>query len=477
MDKNHFLDEVTEQIAYKPLRPSIRQELEAHLEDRILDYEEEGIPHSDAEQKALFDMGDAALIGTELNAAHQIRSAPLLASASAFLLLGGFISASYMQWTPEQSGNGFLYYLPGIALLLITTLVGFPLFVRHWRKLAALTALLYLALIALSLCLMFGRNIPHVFFNLTSLAYYATLFLGPVAAIFIYKNCRQLKWAVPSVLLLLGGWIILSRGMNYFANHTAIAILLLTSFGTVCFMIRREILPGRKGKLFGGSLICLAVLGSALWAYPSARYDMLAFLTPRAAIYDTWDDAYNSVLIRELLAQTPMTQGLELSSEEMMDYGSGAWYFTGENSKLQRNPAYLHYDETTVTLWDILPQHYHNNYLIALCILLFGWLPGLAMVGVILIFYVLLFACILKIHGKLASCVSFSCGLCLLWQGIFYLLGNFGFQYSRFPNLPLISEGRLSILFNMLLLGLVLSAYRFDCVTEESGFSNPSQAA
>lgn len=50
----------------------------------------------------------------------------------------------------------------------------------------------------------------------------------------------------------------------------------------------------------------------------------------------------------------------------------------------------------------------------------------------------------------------------------FYVLGNFGFQYATFPNLPLISEGRISIIFNMLLLGLILSAYRYDHVVEES---------
>ena len=47
---------------------------------------------------------------------------------------------------------------------------------------------------------------------------------------------------------------------------------------------------------------------------------------------------------------------------------------------------------------------------------------------------------------------------------VFYLLGNFGYQYGTFPNLPMVSEGRISILFNMLLLGMIFSAYRYDRV-------------
>jgi len=56
---SHFLEEVTEQISYKPLRPSIYQELESHINDRIEEYESQGLSHDDAEHKALRGMGDA----------------------------------------------------------------------------------------------------------------------------------------------------------------------------------------------------------------------------------------------------------------------------------------------------------------------------------------------------------------------------------------------------------------------------------
>ena len=90
----------------------------------------------------------------------------------------------------------------------------------------------------------------------------------------------------------------------------------------------------------------------------------------------------------------------------------------------------------------------------------------MALVAALLLFYVLLFSCILKIRGILASSLAFCCGQCLLWQGVFYLLGNFGYQYGTFPNLPMVSEGRISILFNMLLLGMIFSCllYTSRCV-------------
>jgi hypothetical protein len=211
-------------------------------------------------------------------------------------------------------------------------------------------------------------------------------------------------------------------------------------------------------------------------------------------VHSTWDDTYNGILIQDLLSKTPLTHGLILSPEEMMDYGTGAWYFssrdpqnigidaTGNKTPEQQKefekkvdtlraqrylPKYIYYQVEDVTLWDILPQHYYNNYLIAVFIFLFGWIPGLVLIEAIGLFYLLLFTYSFRINGQLASALAFSCSQCLLWQGVLYLLGNFGHQYASFPNLPLISEGQLSIICNVILLGLIFSAYRHDHVMEE----------
>lgn len=275
--------------------------------------------------------------------------------------------------------------------------------------------------------------------------------------------------------------------VHQFMGDTAEAIFLLSTVGTICFMIHRGILSGRKKYLYSITLAFLVFLGSPLFLTASGRYNIKAFLFPHSSVHNTWDDTYNGILIQELLSKTPLTHGLELTSEEMLYYGNGSWYFASRDPKnigidtnkpeFQKKtaalrehgyrPRYIHYWVDHVILWDILPQHYHNNYLIAVCIFLFGWIPGLLLIGTIGLFYLLLFSCISRIHGHLASSLAFSCSQCLLWQGVLYLLGNFDHQYATFSNLPLISEGRLSIIFNMLLIGLIFSAYRYDHVTEE----------
>ena len=43
-----FLDDVAEQIAYKPLRPAVVRELKDHIEDRTEEYLSEGMTVEDA---------------------------------------------------------------------------------------------------------------------------------------------------------------------------------------------------------------------------------------------------------------------------------------------------------------------------------------------------------------------------------------------------------------------------------------------
>lgn len=484
---SHYLDDVTEQIAYKPLRPSIRQELEAHIEDHVKDYQDQGLSAAEAEQQAIHSMGDALAIGTELNGIHQIQKTPWLALATALLLLSGFALSSFMQWSPEQTSNGFLYYIPGGLLLLFTVFKGYPFLIRHRKGLAILLIILYLALIALIV----HMRVNNLWFGMVGINYFATLAFAPLTAILLYCVRHNRKKILLTSFVYISVWLVLTFSTVVYVNNTAIVILLLSTLCTIIFMIHRGILPGRKKYLYTITLAVTVLLGSPFFISSYGRYEIRAFLFPQTAVISVWHDAYNGILIQELLSRTPLIGNIELTPDEMMNYGTGEWYFnvlepisidaSGLNTERQGqefqarvqamresgySPKYIHYTASNVTLWNILPQHYHNNYLIAVCIFLFGWLPGLALILIIGLFYTLMFSCIRKIHGHLASVLTFACGQCLLWQGIFYLLGNFGYQYNKFPNMPMISEGRISIIFNMMFLGLIISAYRYDHVIE-----------
>ena len=496
---SHFLDDVTGQISYKPLRPSIRQELEEHIQDCADYYEGQGLCAADAKQQAVRSMGDAITIGTELNEAHKLQNAPLPASITALLFLTGIAFSVFMRWRPQEIPDVSRYYIAAPFLFLFTTLKGYPLLIRHRKKLFFFLCILYLSQMAI----FYLASQRGFLFGTATTAYCATLLFALVITfqLYCYRRCMKKAFAVVFGSAVI--WVVLMYCSTLYISSTAVTIFLLSTFCTVCFMIRRGVICGRKRYLYSGALVCLAVLGSPFFNTAHNRSEAEAFLSPQSNVTSVLDDTYNSVLIRELLSRTPFTHGLELTSGELMDYGTGAWYFAGRDpqqigietsgmhteafrqewrrraSEISRRgqhyrPYYVDYSSDNVTVWDILPRHYRSNYLIAVCIIIFGWLPGLALTGGVLLLYVSLFCCISRIHGYLASSLAFCCGQCLLWQGIFYILGNFGHQYSTFPNLPLLSEGRAGILFSMLLLGFIFSAYRYDRVIAEPEGCSPA---
>ena len=95
---NHFLEDVDEQIAYKPIHAAVNEELRAHVEDKAETYMEYGIEEDEAYEKAIRDMGDASVIGIQMNETHHLRIAkPLLA---AILILYVYCGACWCLCSP-----------------------------------------------------------------------------------------------------------------------------------------------------------------------------------------------------------------------------------------------------------------------------------------------------------------------------------------------------------------------------------------
>lgn len=91
MQIKEFLNTVCEQIKYKPIRNSISEELENHIEESKENYIEEGMQEEEAEEKAITQMGNAEIIGKELNKIHRPRLDWKLLIILAVLLIFGFV--------------------------------------------------------------------------------------------------------------------------------------------------------------------------------------------------------------------------------------------------------------------------------------------------------------------------------------------------------------------------------------------------
>ncbi|MDO5416473.1 MAG: permease prefix domain 1-containing protein [Lachnospiraceae bacterium] len=458
-----FLDEVEEQISYKTVKKSVRRELEEHIMDRTEAYEKDGFSHEQAVKKAVQNMGDAVSIGIHLNEIHHVQKTPGFLILTGILLLAGFGYAGYMQWTPEQEANGFWYYIPGVIVLAAAIWKGYPVLVYHRKKLMFLLGCFYAMQLIVFFSVRFGDAVYAFRLGTVTNDYFAVLLSALIGTFLLYRFRQNGERALLVFGILLAAVYMMQAERAFYISETAVLVLYLSAAASAFFMVYRRILSGRRIRLYAEVLAGCLLFGGVLME-TGGQTNLQVFLRPEQSVESTWDDAYNGILIRELLGRTPLTRGLSLSPEEMMDYGTGAWYFA---SRDEQQIGHRIGDAEDVALWDILPQHSHNNYLIAVTIFQFGWLAGLLLVGGIGVFYVWLFSYILRIWGQMASVLSWTCGMLLLWQSVLYILGNFGYQYATFPNLPLISEGRMSILVHMMLLGFILSSYRYDRVVDD----------
>lgn len=476
-----FLEDVADQIAYKPLRPAVVRELKDHIDDRTKEYLSEGLGPEDAVRKAVNAMGDGVAVGTEINAVRHVRSSRLLILLTAVLLFIGLLAETCTAMIPELTFRGIRFYLAGTVLLVFVAWKGYPLLIRYQKRLLILAAAVF-SVEAVLLQMIHFDLMPDTVWDTAYIIpwhmidYYTILLSGPVIVILVYRMRKQVNKAMTAAFLLTAGAVLLHYFTYKGFTLAEMATFLFSMIGTLMYMICREIVTGNKRTLLlraaAGSAVLLLVYGML----PGQSWYFDAFLNPESSARDTLSDSYNGVLIQELLSKSPLVGRLSLTPDEMMEYGTGEWYFNygdaREAAAEGKKPFSGHhrpifpYDKSEVTLWNILPQYYANNYLLAVSILQFGWLAGMLFLAVIALFYVVLFSCIARMRGALAGAVSFHCGLCLLFQSLLYILGNLGFQYGSFPNLPLVSEGSISILVNMLLLGFVFSAYRYDRVIE-----------
>lgn len=473
---NQFLEDVKEQIQYKPIREEIKEELKAHIEDRSLEYLDMGIGEEEAFHKAIEQMGDPSMIGVMLNENRQVKNYwPLLSMVLAAVVLGILNNMGYY-WSNwgfpgmlDEVSNiiqSSYYFVWGFLVLYIIYQKGYITIVKHTKLILLLVMSCFLMERVFWLITTYGIQ-RSFYYSSHVISYNFLLIFAIILTVLIFRwRSNGMKAMILSGALLLA--IVLWKYKTTFEFAlSAILILIVTCSVTTFYMISKGYLKGNKKKLvLTGTVVFLTVIGTyGLVSFQHQEKNLQLFLHPEKQAVNHWEDGYNGVLIKELLSKAGVFGQINLTKEELMNYGTGAWYFDEE--EVSNIIRYLHYDITNVTLEDILPQHYHNNYRVAYWILDYGWFPATVIFAFMMGLYGMLYVVTNRIKNKLGHILAFSCSVCLTVQMLLYLFGNMGYQYGWFSTLPFISEGLLSITTNMILVGLILSAYRYDSVITE----------
>ncbi len=234
--KREYIELVTEQMRCKKARDMVAKELSDHIEDQTEVYEEFGLSHEEAEERAVEQMGDPVEVGTKMDRIHRPRVDSRMIGYIVILAVVGMVvqylmSKSAVDVVGAENIIGFTGFrsifvdgLIGFAIMLGVMFVDYSFLGKH--PVAAYAGLMIL------LCV---YDISEIWFlypslNTTNISGLSALIILLFAAVVYHYRNKGYKGIMLCLLWLFLGFLFLSRmsGVSLAAAVTLFATGILT---------------------------------------------------------------------------------------------------------------------------------------------------------------------------------------------------------------------------------------------------------
>lgn len=416
---------VCDQIRWKKAHAVVATEIENHIYDQRDAYLQSGEAEEAATEKAILQMGDAVMVGLELDKTHKPKAqwAMILLTAS-LMLVGLFANDFAARYEYAIRMTPVLMYLVAFAVFLICYFMDFTILAKHpllWCGVVLVVvqvSLLCSIQINGALYIVVGplyaavRNMAIVFPLLYALVIYAMRTRGYVG-------------------ILLCGAAYLPLAFFLVQSGTVFGLMLFTASALVilCVAINRGWFGVSRAKglvlvLIPTALVCL---GLVTWLAQNGYYEkrLERLFHPYA---DPMGAGYLNCLIRDMLAgAVPIGRGTV--------------------------PERFGGTIPSVGCLD-------TDYILSLLIHHFGWISFLLIMGLMALFAVLCFRRIFRQKSALGLLVSLSVLCTFVIQTFFYVIQNMGLFLIGAMSIPFISYGNSALLLNAALVGFMLSVFR-----------------
>ena len=411
-----YLRQVLDQIRCKRAHVAIREELENHICDQKEDYMEAGMTAEEAEKAAVCDMGDPVSTGISLDKIHR----PKAAWQMILLMTVIFLAALFIQWQTGGSSGSCVQMIAGFGVMLLVyhfdytriaagakiIALGFIVFglFSIFYGTAAGGAIRSVSLpggMEFSICAVLMLYVPV--YGAVLYSYYGTGYKGLLKAVL---------WAVPPVLTAF-----------YLPSLTFVLIL------SVC-MASLLILAVAKGWFHVSKKKVLIVSGASVVLLPV----LLLFTVVRAP--------YQFDRIRQLFLGEPgyISQTLRQCFTDSIFLGNGVGEIEG-----------------------ILPDC-KSSFILAYLTGTYGYLACIGVCAVLALLMFAIFSAVFRQKNQLGLMMGFGSGLIIGVNLLINLLENFGVLPVSQTFLPFFSQGGSYLFVCYMLMGIILSVYRYKDV-------------
>ena len=409
-----YLNNLLDQIRCKKAHAAIREELESHISDQIEDNMKAGMTREEAEKAAVCDMGDPVTTGISLDQIHRPKMARQMIVLMAVIMFAGVL----------------IHWMMGAPVACMQTISGFCLmfFICHldYTRIAAIAKVIAAGIIlvgiyALFFGVRFGGNILVASLLWLRISMFSFLMLYvPVYGAILYSYYEEgykglvkaALWAVPPLFIAL-----MMPSLTLFLILSVCMVSLL-----VLAVVKKWFQVKQKRVVIGAAILVLAITG--ILQIANAPYQM---------------DRIRNFLAGDVESNY-VTKVLKNCFTGSILIGKGV-------------------EELKTTLPD-----YNNSFILAYLTGTYGYIICTAVCAVLVLLIVAIFSIVFRQKNQLGMMMGFGSGMILFTNIAINLLENFGILPTSQTFLPFFSKGGSCMYVCYILMGVILSVYRYKDV-------------
>lgn len=435
-----YSDQVCQQIRWKKAKAMIDVEIKNHLCDQRDAYISHGDNEEIATEKAILQMGDAELIGLELDKTHKPQPQWLMILFTGILMITGLCFNAFITSSiPNSISFGIVHYILAFGIFLLCYYSDFSIFGKHPKKIYLLTLLFATILVRIPGTTILGKSYFMIGGLSISLAYLCLIF--PLAfSLILYSMKNQ---GLRGIFISGLAYLPLAMILSIIPTASGLLAYTITALIMLCFAICRGWFGVSKKQGLSLVLIPTVSLFSLFIFTISRSSKALAFLNPQEYIQSS---GYLYYFIREFRANAVF-------------FGKGGYPAILRDTPLPEITKYLPNISTDYSLIYLTHQ--------------FGFVVLFGIITLLLVFSIIGISKALKEKSMLGSLIALTIIITFIVQSVFFIMDNLGYGFVASISLPFVSYGTSSLFINSALVGLMLSVFRTGAIfTDYSNTKN-----
>ncbi|MBK1812165.1 FtsW/RodA/SpoVE family cell cycle protein [Clostridium sp. YIM B02505] len=408
-----YLNSICCEIKNSKIHSDIQEEFRDHIEEIALEYMDGGFSETEAVNNAIAQMGDAAVIGLELNTIYKQKPEW---SVVILTLILATVGLSIIFLIDSSKILGYSLFSKSIAGTLVGLSFGLFLYNFDYMKIKSCSIYIYLItamIMVYTIILGISSNgQPYLFIGMpiNFIDISPTLFIISLAGMLSDFNYSGVKKILYVLILLVVPVILMTVGHSLSATLTyctSVLVLLIMS--------------GVKIKK-----LCIFFISSF------AAFSFYLFIAPYHM---------NKLLILLKTNIDPLGKGYFNSQSNELFHSAGKF---GHGLSLKGNA---------------LPEA-HTDFIFTYIVYTFGWIAGLLLTLLIIAFLVRMASITLYVKNSYGKLLIYGFISIFTVQFLWNILMNLGFVPITSMNLPFISYGNSQFVINMAIIGLISSVYK-----------------